>query len=138
MTAQLQGPANNDLDPGRHHFPQKVCQPEETFSFYKHQAAPSRIGTGLHTRNKVGSRTYYLKSSFLAGLRKKPKVANFYFLLFPTAIKENRKRTILIFGWLIIISSYFLSSYIYLTILTTEMKCLYIKALFIISQIESM
>lgn len=44
----------------------------------------------------------------------------------------------LIIGWLIIINSYFLSSYLYLTILTTKMKYLYTQAVFIISQIETM
>lgn len=126
MTAQLQGPPNNDPDSRLCHSPQKLCHQKRLF--FQHHAAPFKDSY------RPTHRTYYWRTLFLPGLREKPKPAYFHFLLFPTAIKENRKITILILGWLITISSSFLSSNLYRTILSTKMKCLYTKALPVISQ----
>lgn len=88
-------------------------------------------------RCKVGSRAYYHKTvSWLVSDRslKELLFTAFYFPL-PSGKTEKGH----FHFWLVNhISSHFLSSYLYLTILTTKLKYLHTKALFIISQIQSM
>lgn len=87
MTAQLQGPANYDLDLGLSHSPQKQCHQNRVCFSTKlpHKGQLQVYTSGIKLKVELTTK----KTLFLAGLREKPKVSYFHFYFQQPSRKKN-------------------------------------------------